>query len=162
MSLSKRGDQCSREFSFSSLGYLVSRWPSSCSRPFLLRHHSQKHDQHPQCTARGDDSESTPHYEGVGPSYAPPPFDERDAPPPFQEPSSSNATRLPTFLEAESEIYTPSQTESEKVGRSRELVIPGEGIELGFAVADQFDGHMVELEERALRLPSFGRIPSSS
>ena len=112
----------------------------------------KKHDQPPQRTVRGDDSENTPHYEEAGPSYAPPPFDERDAPPPFQEPSSSNATGLPTFLEAESGIYTPSQTESEKVGhRSRELEIPGEGVQFGFAVADQFDGHMVELEERGPR-----------
>ena len=112
----------------------------------------KKHDQPPQRTVRGDDGENTPHYEEAGPSYAPPPFDERDAPPPFQEPSSSNATRLPTFLEAERGIYTPSQTESEKVEHhSRELAIPGEGIQFGFAVADQFDGHMVELEERGPR-----------
>jgi len=112
----------------------------------------KKHDQPPQRTVRGDDSESTPHYEEAGPSYAPPPFDERDAPPPFQEPSSSNATRLPTFLEAESQIYAPCQTESEKVEhRSRELLIPGEGVQFGFAVADQFDGHMAELEERGPR-----------
>ncbi|KAF9650088.1 hypothetical protein BDM02DRAFT_3093822 [Thelephora ganbajun] len=112
----------------------------------------KKHDQPPQRTVRGDDSENTPHYEEAGPSYAPPPFDERDAPPPFQEPSSSNATRLPTFLEAEREIYAPSQTESEKVDhRSPELVIPGEGVQFGFAAADQFDGHMVELEERTPR-----------
>ena len=112
----------------------------------------KKHDQPPQRTVRSDDDENTPHYEEAGPSFAPPPFDERDAPPPFQEPSSSNATRLPTFLEAESETYTPSQTESEKVEHhSRELVIPGEGVQFGFAVADQFDGHMVELEERGPR-----------
>ena len=112
----------------------------------------KKHDQPPQRTVRGDDSESTPHYEEAGPSYAPPPFDERDAPPPFQEPSSSNVTRLPTFFEAESEIYTHSQTENEKLGHhSRELVIPGEGVQFGFTVANQFDGHMVELEERGPR-----------
>ena len=111
----------------------------------------KKHDQPPQRTVRGDDSENTPHYEEAGPSYAPPPFDEREAPPPFQEPSSSNATRLPTFLEAESEVYTSTQVESEKVDRSRELVIPGEGVQFGFAVADQFDGHMVEIEERGPR-----------
>ena len=112
----------------------------------------KKHDQPPQRTIRGDDSENTPHYEEAGPSYAPPPFDERDAPPPFQEPSSSNATRLPTFFEAEREIYTSSQTETEKVEHhSRELVIPGEGVQFGFAVADQFDGHMAEPEERGPR-----------
>jgi hypothetical protein len=112
----------------------------------------KKHDQPPQRTIRGDDSENTPHYEEAGPSYAPPPFDERDAPPPFQEPSSSNATRLPTFLEAESEVYTSTQVESEKVGHHpRELVIPGEGVQFGFAVGDQFDGHMVELDERGPR-----------
>ena len=112
----------------------------------------KKHDQPPQRTVREDDSENTPHYEEAGTSYAPPPFEERDAPPPFQEPSSSNVTRLPTFLEAESEIYTSSQTESEKVDhRSRELAIPGEGVQFGFRVADQFDGHMIELEERGPR-----------
>ena len=114
----------------------------------------KKHDQPPQRTIRGDDSENTPHYEEAGPSYAPPPFDERDAPPPFQEPSSSNVTRLPTFLEAEGEIYTSTQTENEKADHhhhSRELVIPGEGVQFGFAVADQFDGHMVEPEERGRR-----------
>ena len=113
----------------------------------------KKHDQPPQRTVRGDDSENTPHYEEAGPSFAPPPFDEREAPPPFQEPSTSNVTRLPTFLEAEREIYTSSsQTDSEKVNHhSRELVIPGEGVHFGFAVADQFDGHMVEPEERGPR-----------
>ena len=112
----------------------------------------KKHDHPPQRTVRGDDSENTPHYEEAGPSFAPPPFDDREAPPPFQEPSSSNATRLPTFLEAEREIYTSSQTDTEKVEhQSRELVIPGEGVHFGFTVADQFDGHMVELEERGPR-----------
>lgn len=112
----------------------------------------KKHDRPPQRTVRGDDSESTPHYEEAGPSYAPPPFDEREAPPPFQEPSSSNVTRLPTFLEAECESYTSTQLENEKVDRQpRELVIPGEGVQFGFAVADQFDGHMVELDERGPR-----------
>ena len=115
----------------------------------------KKHDQPPPRTVRGDDSENTPHYEEAGPSFAPPPFDERDAPPPFQEPSSSsaNSTRLPTFLEAERETYAPSQTDSEKVDHppSRELMIPGEGVHFGFAVSDQFDGHMVELEERGPR-----------
>ena len=76
----------------------------SCATPRSRK----KHDQPPQCTVRSDDSESTPHYEEAGPSYAPPPFDERNAPPPFQEPSSSNLTRLPTFLEAECEIYAPA------------------------------------------------------
>lgn len=112
----------------------------------------KKHDKPPQRTVRGDDSENTPHYEEAGPSYAPPPFDERDAPPPFQEPSSSNMTRLPTFLEAEGEVYTSTQTEDEKVDHEpREPVIPGEGVQFGFAVADQFDGHMVELEEQGRR-----------
>ena len=112
----------------------------------------KKHDQPPQRTVRGDDSENTPHYEEAGPSYAPPPFDERDAPPPFQEPSSSNTTRLPTFLEAEGEVHTSAQIEDEKVDHhSPQLVIPGEGVQFGFAVADQFDGHMVELEDRGRR-----------
>ena len=112
----------------------------------------KKYDQPPPRTVRNDDSESTPHYEEAGPSYAPPPFDEREAPPPFQEPSTSNATRLPTFLEAESGIYTSSQTESEKADRpSRQLAIPGEGVQFGFGIADQFDGHMAELEERGPR-----------
>ena len=112
----------------------------------------KKHDRPPQRTVRGDDSENTPHYEEAGPSYAPPPFDERDAPPPFQEPSTSNVTRLPTFLEAEGEVYASTQIENEKVdGHSRELVIPGEGVQFGFGVADQFDGHMVEPEERGRR-----------
>ena len=112
----------------------------------------KKHDKPPQRTVRGDDSDNTPHYEEAGPSYAPPPFEERDAPPPFQEPSSSNTTRLPTFLEAEGETYTSSQPENEKVEHhSRELVIPGEGVQFGFAVTDQFDGHMVEPEEQGRR-----------
>ncbi|KAF9787270.1 hypothetical protein BJ322DRAFT_1019722 [Thelephora terrestris] len=112
----------------------------------------KKHDKPPQRTVRGDDSENTPHYEEAGPSYAPPPFDEREAPPPFQEPSSSNATSLPTFLEAGCETYTSTQIENEKAEHQpRELVIPGEGVQFGFAVADQFDGHMVELDERGPR-----------
>jgi hypothetical protein len=111
----------------------------------------KKHDHPPQRTVRGDDSESTPHYEEAGPSYAPPPFEERDAPPPFQEPSSSNAAGLPTFLEAEREIYTSSQTESEKVEHPSELPIPGEGVHFGFTIGDQFDGHMAEPEERGQR-----------
>lgn len=112
----------------------------------------KKHDRPPQRTVRGDDSENTPHYEEAGPSYAPPPFEERDAPPPFQEPSSSTVTRLPTFHEAECEIYTTTQIENEKADHQpRELVIPGEGVQFGFAVTDQFDGHMVEIEERGPR-----------
>ena len=109
----------------------------------------KKHDQPPQHTVRNDDSKSTPHYEEAGPSYAPPPFDERNAPPLFQEPSSSNMTRLPTFLEAECKIYTPAQSESEKVDHHPcELGIPGEGVQFGFAVMDQFNEHMVELKEQ--------------
>jgi neural Wiskott-Aldrich syndrome protein len=112
----------------------------------------KKHDKPPQRTVRGDDSDNTPHYEEAGPSYAPPPFDERDAPPPFQEPSSSNLTSLPTFLEAEGTTYASTQIENEKVdGHSRELVFPGEGVQFGFAVTDQFDGHTVELEDRGRR-----------
>ena len=115
----------------------------------------KKHDQPPQRTVRGDDGENTPHYEEAGPSYAPPPFDERDAPPPFQEPSSSNVTNLPTFREAASHMNihtTTTQIEYEKSDHhSHELVIPGEGVQFGFGVADQFDGHMVEPEERGPR-----------
>jgi len=49
-------------------------------------------------------------------------------------------------------VYTSTRTEDEKVVQhSRGLVIPGEGVQFGFSVADQFDGHMVEPEDRGRR-----------
>lgn len=108
----------------------------------------KKHDQPPQRTIRGDDSDDTPHYEEAGPSGAPPPFEEREAPPPFSEPEASTSNRLPTFLEAETEIFAPSSEADSFVSQpSRDYSLLGEGILFGFAPSEQFDGHMVE-EER--------------
>ncbi|THH34053.1 hypothetical protein EUX98_g9 [Antrodiella citrinella] len=114
----------------------------------------KKHDRPPTKTARLDDPD-VPHYE-AGPSYlgggAPPPFEEREAPPPFFQSSAPSTSRLPTFLESETEIYVPSQEDPSIAPMSPpppELRFEGEGVLFGFAPSDQFDGYNQEQVDRA-------------
>jgi hypothetical protein len=114
----------------------------------------KKHDQPPQRTVRGDDTEDTPHYDEAGPSGAPPPFEEREAPPPFSEPEASTSNRLPTFLESEIEIYAPSSEDTESLSElPLEMEIPGEGTLFGFPPSQQFDGHMIDVEQNRSSTP---------
>ncbi|KAL4243463.1 hypothetical protein ABKN59_001119 [Abortiporus biennis] len=111
----------------------------------------KKHDRPPTRTVREEDGDA-PHYESeAGPSYipngAPPPFEEREAPPPFftSEPEASTS-RLPTFLESETEIYVPSQEEIVSPLPMSDLAFEGEGVLFGFTVSEQFDGYNHEHE----------------
>jgi hypothetical protein len=116
----------------------------------------KKHDQPPPRTIRGDDTENTPNYEEAGPSYsgAPPPFEEREAPPPFSDPEASSSSRLPTFLEAETEIYAPSSEDSDSLCEpEQEFAVSGEGTLFGFHPSEQFDGHMLDVERRRSSTP---------
>lgn len=114
----------------------------------------KKHDRPPPKTIRGDDTENTPNYEEAGPSGAPPPFEEREAPPPFSDPEASSSSRLPTFLEAETEIYAPSNEDSDSLSEpEQEFSVPGEGMLFGFHPSEQFDGHMVDVERRRSSTP---------
>lgn len=114
----------------------------------------KKHDQPPKKTIRGDDTDDTPHYEEAGPSGAPPPFEEREAPPPFSEPEASSSSRLPTFLEAETEIFAPATVDNSTFYLpSHDYSLPGEGTFFGFAPCQQFDGHMVEEERQRSSTP---------
>jgi hypothetical protein len=108
----------------------------------------KKHDRPPVKTTRRDDADpAVPHDEGeAGPSVptsgAPPPFEERDAPPPFQR-EASTSTRLPTFLESESEILVPVSEEVSIAPLCQDApAILGEGIQFGFPLSEQFDGHL--------------------
>ncbi|KAI0348645.1 hypothetical protein BDW22DRAFT_112109 [Trametopsis cervina] len=112
----------------------------------------KKHDRPPAQTNRQDDIDA-PHYSAgeAGPSFshAPPPFEEREAPPPFSEPEASTS-RLPTFLESETEIYVPEPHDATMDPVSPELVFEGEGSLFGFPPDEQFDGYQVFHEhERA-------------
>ncbi|KAJ7225716.1 hypothetical protein GGX14DRAFT_531419 [Mycena pura] len=115
--------------------------------------YSKKHDRPPARTVRYEDADSSaPHYsEGeAGPSAlpggAPPPFEERDAPPPFfsSAAEASSSSRLPTFLESETEIIIPPD-DTHSVLPPRGSLIIGEGVEFGFSAADQFDGHLEDM-----------------
>ncbi|TCD66377.1 hypothetical protein EIP91_001426 [Steccherinum ochraceum] len=117
----------------------------------------KKHDRPPTHTARMDDVD-VPHYEAgeAGPSYhasgAPPPFEEREAPPPFFQPAAASTSRLPTFLESETEIYVPSQEDpsiSPMPPPPPDMHFEGEGVLFGFAPTDQFDGYNQEQIDRS-------------
>jgi len=122
----------------------------------------KKHDRPPARTVRHDELDNAiPHYsEGeAGPSMlpngAPPPFEDRDAPPPFffSEAEASTSTRLPTFLESESEFIVPSDGESHvSTNSGPSISIPGEGVEFGFLPSQQFDGHSEDMQ-RSLTPP---------
>jgi hypothetical protein len=111
--------------------------------------YQKKHDRPPAKTIRHDDADSSvPQYDpGVaGPSAlsiaAPPPFEERDAPPPFfTEREASTSNRLPTFLESENEIIVPESDEQSMIFSHNTSIVFGEGVQFGFPVSEQFDGH---------------------
>jgi hypothetical protein len=124
----------------------------------------KKHDRPPLKTVRHDELDhSIPHYsEGeAGPSMlsnsAPPPFEDRDAPPPFffSEAEASTSTRLPTFLESESEIIVPSNTEAHTLTNpGSSTSIPGEGVEFGFLASQLFDGHSEDIQRSSTPPPT--------
>lgn len=125
--------------------------------------YQKKHDQPPLKTVRHDDIDnSIPYYfEGeAGPSMlpnsAPPPFEERDAPPPFfsEEAEASTSTRLPTFLESESEIIIPDGDSHLLAHPPPSPSITGEGSEFGFLSSQQFDGHAEPLHRASTPPPS--------
>jgi len=96
------------------------------------------------------------HYEEgeAGPSFlggAPPPFEEREAPPPFfsAEAEASTSSRLPTFLESETEIFVPAHDDPSIVPQPLpfpQLVFEGEGQLFGFPASEQFDGYAIDLD----------------
>jgi neural Wiskott-Aldrich syndrome protein len=124
----------------------------------------KKHDRPPAKTVRHDEFDhAIPHYsEGeAGPSMlsnggAPPPFEDRDAPPPFffSEAEASTSTRLPTFLESESEFIIPSDAEGHSLTGSAPASIPGEGVEFGFLPSQQFDGHSEDMQRSSTPPPT--------
>ena len=124
--------------------------------------YQKKHDRPPARTVRHEEVDlDVPHYsEGeAGPSFAgaPPPFEERDAPPPFSSSATeaSTSSRLPTFLESESEIIIPD-TNSDELYHSfpQGPVVFGEGIEFGFFSAEQFDGHTEDVQRSSTPPPT--------
>jgi hypothetical protein len=124
----------------------------------------KKHDRPPIKTVRHDELDhAIPHYsEGeAGPSMpsntAPPPFEDRDAPPPFvfSEAEASTSTRLPTFLESESEFIVPGDTDAHTTPNpGSSISIPGEGVEFGFPPAQQFDGHSEDMTRSSTPPPT--------
>ncbi|KAJ7139929.1 hypothetical protein C8R44DRAFT_318193 [Mycena epipterygia] len=132
--------------------------------PSMEAAYSKKHDRPPTKTVRQEDTDfSVPHYsEGeAGPSAlpggAPPPFEERDAPPPFfsSAAEASTSSRLPTFLESETEIIIPpDDTESDLQPPDAPPAIVGEGYEFGFSAADQFDGHSEDMQRSSTPPPT--------
>lgn len=126
--------------------------------------YQKKHDRPPVRTVRHEDRESSvPHYEEgqAGPSFrhsgAPPPFEERDAPPPFSSHvgEASTSTRLPTFLESETEIIVPdSDAHTPSPSSDAPSPIIGEGVQFGFLPSDQFDGHSEVLQRSSTPPPT--------
>ncbi|KAJ6509334.1 hypothetical protein C8R47DRAFT_1098337 [Mycena vitilis] len=132
--------------------------------PSMEALYSKKHDRPPARTVRHEDAEfSVPRYsEGeAGPSAhpggAPPPFEERDAPPPFfsSAAEASTSSRLPTFLESETEIIIPPDDHDATLHPpDAPPAIVGEGIEFGFSAADQFDGHSEDMQRTSTPPPT--------
>lgn len=139
--------------------------------------YQKKHDKPPAKTIRAEDWDaSAPHYqEGeAGPSAlhngAPPPFEERDAPPPFfpNAPEASTSARgepppfvetsssntLPTFLESQSVFSMPPNAEQSSIQSSAQPIVSGEGVWFGFSPAEQFDGHLEEMERSSTPPPT--------
>jgi hypothetical protein len=125
--------------------------------------YQKKHDQPPTKTVRQDDVDHlVPHYsEGeAGPSMlpttAPPPFEEQDAPPPFffSEAEASTSTRLPTFLESESEIIIPDEVPHHMLHSPSSPSIAGEGLDFGFLSSQQFDGHSEDMQRSSTPPPT--------
>jgi hypothetical protein len=89
------------------------------------------------------------------PNSAPPPFEDRDAPPPFFFSEASTSTRLPTFLESESEFIIPHDGEPHVLSNSGPFSsIPGEGLEFGFLPSQQFDGHSEDMQRSSTPPPT--------
>ncbi|KAJ6574911.1 hypothetical protein B0H19DRAFT_618731 [Mycena capillaripes] len=131
--------------------------------PSMEAAYSKKHDRPPARTVRHEDADfSVPHYsEGeAGPSAlpggAPPPFEERDAPPPFfsSAAEASTSSRLPTFLESETEIIIPPDDDESVLQPDAPPAIVGEGIEFGFSAAHQFDGHSEDMQRSSTPPPT--------
>ncbi|KAJ7597167.1 hypothetical protein C8J56DRAFT_1159127 [Mycena floridula] len=143
-------DMSNRTERISSISIPVSILPPPAPLPEIAASmdvaYQKKHDRPPAKTNRQEDADfSAPRYtEGqAGPSFAPPPFEERDAPPPFfsSAAEASSSTRLPTFLESESEIIMPHDSSETAQPTQASPMFAGEGITFGFSVEDQFDGH---------------------
>jgi neural Wiskott-Aldrich syndrome protein len=117
----------------------------------------KKHDRPPTHTNRQEDSDVPRYSVGeAGPSFshAPPPFEEREAPPPFfPSDSGASTSRLPTFLESETEIYVPDAQDTSMEIDLPELVFEGEGVLYGFASSEQFDGYQVFSEQERAGTP---------
>ncbi|KAJ7107627.1 hypothetical protein C8R43DRAFT_937121 [Mycena crocata] len=131
--------------------------------PAMEAAYSKKHDRPPARTIRQEDADfSVPHYsEGqAGPSAlpggAPPPFEERDAPPPFfsSAAEASTSSRLPTFLESETEIIIPPDDTDADLPPDAPPPIVGEGYEFGFAATEQFDGHCDDMQRSSTPPPT--------
>ncbi|KAJ7293384.1 hypothetical protein C8J57DRAFT_24612 [Mycena rebaudengoi] len=132
--------------------------------PSMDAAYRKKHDRPPVRTVRQEDADSSiPHYSAgeAGPSAlpggAPPPFEERDAPPPFfsSAAEASTSSRLPTFLESETEIIIPPD-DADSVLHPPEAppVVVGEGQEFGFSATDQFDGHSEDMQRSSTPPPT--------
>lgn len=178
-------DMSNRTERFSTVSIPVTIVPPSAPLPeveeWVDAAYQKKHDRPPAKTIRLDECDvSAPHYqEGeAGPSAqpigAPPPFEERDAPPPFfshvpgaststrgapppffPHPEASTSSRLPTFLESESEIFVPPDDEQAILTASpAQPIIPGEGTWFGFPPSDQFDGHSEEMQRSSTPPPT--------
>ncbi|THH02921.1 hypothetical protein EW026_g64 [Hermanssonia centrifuga] len=131
----------------STISIPVTMLPPSAPLPELEESmdtaYHKKHDRPPARTVRQDDVDVPDYSESeAGPSYAPPPFEEREAPPPFflAEPEASTS-RLPTFLESEAEIYVQADEDPTSVPPPQQLFFQGEGIDFGFTPLEQFDGY---------------------
>ena len=127
----------------------------------------KKHDKPPTRTVRHEDADVTENEAGpsaLGPVGAPPPFEERDAPPPFfaSDPTASTSSRLPTFLESESDLdgripaFTSDDVSqvSRHPGSATYILIPGEGSDFGFRPGDQYDGISSSLDRSVSPPPS--------
>ncbi|KAF8587263.1 hypothetical protein K439DRAFT_1385900, partial [Ramaria rubella] len=125
----------------------------------------KKHDRPPARTIRHEDIDLVEN--GAGPSVlspggAPPPFEERDAPPPFfsSDPSTSTSSRLPTFLESESDFgghvsgFSADDSSATSSCATTYISIPGEGTEFGFNPNDQYDGISSSLHRSTSPPPS--------
>ncbi|KAJ7431828.1 hypothetical protein B0H11DRAFT_2128657 [Mycena galericulata] len=132
--------------------------------PSMDAAYSKKHDRPPARTVRHEDADFTVPRYSVGeagpsalPGGAPPPFEERDAPPPFfsSAAEASTSSRLPTFLESETEIIIPPG-DADSVLQPPEAppAIVGEGYEFGFTAGDQFDGHSEDMQRSSTPPPS--------
>ena len=125
----------------------------------------KKHDKPPARTVRHEEVDVAENEAGpsiLAPVGAPPPFEERDAPPPFfaSDPTASTSSRLPTFLESESDIgghvpaFAPLSQVSGHSDSTPCILIPGEGSEFGFSADEQYDGISSSFDRSASPPPS--------